>query len=958
MAIRMSATTEAISLQAMSTMGKPNPQVQFLPPPARPPKQQKSHWLAAKRLLRSSRPHPLSSCENVPDYFPTYSPLNSGFENEEALAGLFSEISKRDDQLQEYLDDQRKMADSCDDHSGEERDKFDEEDCSKPREIPEGLVHFQDLVSQFLTFFLQTPYFCLEQRFSADVKWANVVHDLASSRCCPELSLFRRVNVDPKLIAGRIPEEDNLGYADNGVAINQLARFLDVAVVKFLGGVNEHTDPRSVAWALDYLNNLLQSLISSMNNLNSFGWYRAPHMRIRKGTAVGRVSLSYPLQPPLIFNPPVVVVGTPPTSPRVSPVRSSGASLQLSIPSSLPQQLPSPNASIRDPVTGQHSPNLSPLAVLQVRSPASGESSSSSSSSVSPSASSNRSKCDKAAESSSSGAAPASSSGGRSRRTSRQEFSSNLPILEPPLSRSNCSSSSPSPTREKAQPDPTLQQGHSHPPLHGILKAPSVNSVVSPLRSPNAARPAADRQRRPTPAGPPPGLVIPRGGKANNNLSSPIFSPRQGSMNIIEEDEEGDNSTGSREEMECRQHSATSTEFPKESGSEKQIHVTSVTVDVPLRHGSGNHAPSALTSDRELLSHSVENLFSDCVWTEGRERVRSPSPRLDSESGSDNNEGDAHIQFSCHPPGHDQMRPAPHLIPPPPLSPPSLAPSPLFRDSSSLHSSLSPPPGSSVLHSLSPSPPPLPISSKDMPRVDVGHELSNLVNAEGRISLLAILHAISKLPSCKEVWSDEVSEKCFTLIQFCIDVGLPQKEEPMSQHGSRKKGSSSLAATLQERRRWLMKQEKTTERSPEKPWLEHGKCIVKFSLSALIQCSTCSMVGCSSADGLCRLQKFVVPTSSRASMYNKLNRNLKRISLHSPKVFREAVISFAQPSSSSCQKLFSFLHVVLQYCTHSSGMGGPFTDTVVVGVAGAVVDRLASLDLSENSIQEVFMCDN
>ena len=933
MAVRMNATTEAISLQDIGTMGKPSPHVQFLPPQPKPPKQQKSHWLAAKRILRSSKPHPHTASEKVPDYLPMYVPLSSGFESEETLARLLTEVSKRDDQIQQYLDE-RKCVDSFDygsfDRSEEERDKFDEDDSSKPKEIPEDLAHFQDFVCQFFAFFLQTPYFCLDRRFSADRKWANVVHDMASSRSCPELLLFRRVMVDPRLIAGRVPEEDNLGYADNGVAINQLARFLDVAVVKFLGGVNEHTDPRSVAWALDYLTTLLQSLISSMNNLNSFGWYRAPHMRIRKGTAVGRVSMSYPLQPPLIINPPVVVVGTPPTSPH-----AFGASYQL----------PSPNT--RDPVTGQHSPHLSPLAVQQVRAPVSGESSSSSSSNVSPATSSislpavknSRSDCE-SREASSSGATPP---GGRSRRTSRQEFPSNPPMLELPQSRSNRSSSSPIPKREKAQSDTAHQQCPSHPPpLHGILKTP-LDIVVSPPRSPNASmssRAAAGRQRRPTPAGPPPGLVLPGGGKANNFHSSPVSSPRRGSMNMIKEDhEEEEIAVGSEEQLEAKQQSAK--QLPKDLGSDRQL---SLATDIPLGSGNGSHS-SALNSDREDLSHPDSTLSPDHS-SRRRERVRSPSPHLGSISESEDNDGDVPIQFSCQLPGSDHAT-TPHRTLTPPLSPSS-------RDSSSLRSSLSPPPGSSTLRSLSPSSPPPPlISPKDMPRVDVGHELSTLTNAEGRISLLAILHAVSKLPSCKEVWSDEVSEKCFTLIQFCIDVGLPQKEESISQQG-KKKGASGVASSLHERRKWLMKQEKTTERLPEKPWNEHGKFIIQFALSALIQCSTCSLVGCSS-DGMCRLQKYMVPTASRASMYNKLIRNLKRISLHSPKVFREAVTSFAQPSSSSCQKLFSFLHVVLQYCMHSSGMGmgGPLTDTMVVGMAGAVVDRLASLDLSEDSIQEV-----
>ncbi len=978
MAVRINSGAEVISLQTMGTLGKPASaphSVQFLPP-QKPAKQQRSNWQVVKKLLRSSRPNPLANLERIPDYPPnSYLPLHSGFEDEETLAKVFSEITKRDDQLQEYLDakkaDALEISDSFD-LTEEGRDKFGMDGTPEPKETPEDLAHYQDYVNQFLSFFLQSSFSHSERNFAGDPKWTEVVQCLASSRNCPDLTLFRRVAVDPKLIAGAVPEEDNIGYAGNGVAVNQLARFLDIAVVKFLSSVNEHTDSQSVTWALDYLINLLQSLISSMNSLNSFGWYAAPHMRIRKGTAVGRTSISYPLQAPIILHPPppVVVVGTPPTSPRASPernVRNSAASLSSAEASSL-----SPNA--RDPVTGQHSPSLSPLAIRHTAA-------------LSPSTSPRESSFDmnflsrkdgqngrsgqfesRAQESDGAMGKAAAGEGRRSRRTSRQEVKV---FVKPPAKddlsppRSNRSASySPSPTTERA--------------LHGILKTPSLETVVSPPRSPNASQdklsgasspknPASGRQRRPTPVGPPPGLILPQS-KVNHH--SPGSSPRQSRMNIIEEGEDEDEHRTSSGSL---QHSTASSE----NGSNSSLHrppLNTTAMDFPhcQRHTFGS--PRDLQVMRDRLScdrvftreKSSPDRYRDRISPDRtRDDLCSPpstgSHRLGSISENEDDEFEVPLQLS-HPPcgkrteqtsatNYDISQSASPTSPP--LSS-SVSPTP-----SPVHRSLSPPPvGVSTRGSYSVSPPPQ--APKKLPVVNEHHELRTLTNAEGRISLLAILHAIARLPNCKEVWSDEVSDRCYALIQFCIDIGLPPKGDSAAQRTKKKAASSSSAVTgsLQDKRKRMVRQENMSEKLvSEKPWVEHGKYIVEFSLRALIQCSTCSLVGCS-ADGFCRLQKFVVPSTARSSMFSKLIRNLKRISLHSPKVFREAMVNFAKPSASSCRKLFSFLHVVLQYCMHMDGaqLGGPLTDVIVVGVAGVVVDRLAILDLSEESIQEVCLC--
>lgn len=315
---------------------------------------QKSRWPAVKKVLwNSNRNRGLSSSKfdlKVPNYCESHVPIHSTFSDEQSMAPLLAEVDSKEVALQRQLNTSTnatsaKVVFDMSVDEDETRDTF-ETSLPHPKRPPGDFHQYQEFVSMFLNVFLQSRFSKNTSGISPENDPSDIVQNLASRRSCPDVWLFRRVAINLDLVAAISPDDDNPGYADNGVAINQLARLIDVAVLQFLSTVNEHTEVYSILWALDYMKNLLSSLINSMNSLNSFGWYGAPHIRIRKGTNIGRRSVTYPMQPP-VFNPPppVVVVGTPPASPSVSPERVVSP--------------PTTTEELRDPVTGQRSPVLS-----------------------------------------------------------------------------------------------------------------------------------------------------------------------------------------------------------------------------------------------------------------------------------------------------------------------------------------------------------------------------------------------------------------------------------------------------------------------------------------------------------------------------------------------------------------------------------------------------------------------
>ena len=618
-------------------------------------------------------------------------------------------------------------------------------------------------IDSFISLLLQSSF---EGRLETDAH--NIILTLIHSQQCPDLPIFRRVCIEPSLVANDVPEIDNPGL-HRGIPVNQLARYCDVAVVRFLSTVTEHTQNQAVMCALQYVQNLLNSLITSLNTLSTFGWYGAPPMRIRKGTTTSRHSVTHP--PPNLAAlqqqhqqqsstlPEVnIVAGTPPTSPQ----RTRG-NLE----------------SFLDPETGQRSPIPSPPSVPSSSAPG-------------------RSQDDTRARSQTSGAVE--EGGGRQRRTSRQEPNSQLNAFPSHSGRSQTHS----------------QGGMLHSPRSKRgLSPPSVASIPEETDS-----------------------SAPRG-----RSRSPEF-----------------------------------TQFEMDG-------------DDDMARSPSNYS-SRLSTRSEILQQS-------CL-------------------GSIEEEEDG----------------GPATEPPPP---PSRSHRPL---SFSEHSDTDEDDVRSKLPSQKPS------EATDIPQVDVAKELETFITAEGRISLLAILRAISNLPQNPDLWGNDLGLKCFSVIQLCMNLGLVQAEESKP---------SEAKLSQQDRRQRFRKQGNfafTKMAKSENPSQVHSKKVVEFATHALIQCAVSVMVGCVSEPNLCRLSHKHLPNQSRF-IHDKLIHNLRRIHVHRSS-FRQALVEFAQPSGSSCRKLFHFLHVVLQYC-HRSREGA--VDSLLAAIVSAVlrvaVDRLAQLDLAEDTIQNV-----
>ena len=238
--------------------------------------------------------------------------------------------------------------------------------------------------------------------------------------------------------------------------------------------------------------------------------------------------------------------------------------------------------------------------------------------------------------------------------------------------------------------------------------------------------------------------------------------------------------------------------------------------------------------------------------------------------------------------------------------------------------------------------------TKKLTKEDIERELRTLITYEGRISLLAILNAIIKLPSSPTLWTEDswdACHKCFSLIQFCMDFGLD---------------SSSKNATIEKPAKRLQQQLLSKSMLVhEKASLTYSRLVLQYAVKALIHCAVCTYAGCSS-DG-CLLGAFSLQRNSRnaSQNLNKMIHQLERLYSNSPPQFRAAIIEFSY--CSNLKQVFHFLHVILQYCPRGSSRdplepSSSRRDALIV-LSGAVfrivVDRMLLLDLSEQTVQHV-----
>ena len=672
---------------------------------------------------------------------------------------------------------------------------------------PISVESYQDTVISFIALYVQSKFMSFNSGIGEEQDRHGIISSLAA-RGCPALPIFRRVCIDPNMIASETPEFENTGICRN-IPINQLARFCDVAVLRFLSSVTERTSTRAVYWALEYLHHLLSSLIASLNLLNSFGWYGAPPIRIRKGTTMSRHSISYPVIPPM----PVVVVGTPPSSPLnvlITPDRDLTPEL--------------------DPETGQRSPlsmssspsHLPPHTILLQQPPF-------------------------------------------VRASTPPESLRLLPhsnTLSAPSDLSSMKSAS--------------QKAHVN--LDG-----EVGGEGSRIRSYTGdAAPPPSRQRR-TSRQEHHGLDLIGVRPANPPLFRAFTPPKQG----------GGAGVGSMEsileERNASQERMFSMESFERSGSFEEI-----------KDGLPFGSPSR--SSQLAISHRAQHKRERSLTPLQLDSIEEVKGDTDDVENQDGNSGDVGNRF------------------------------PSVSDDDEVHSK-----PTTVVSKL-------PELKKPL-EFDEQKELDTLMNAEGRISLIALLNAIANLPQTEQLWTDKVGQKCFSLIQLCMNLGLPPRS-----------GQDTSDRTLvKDRRKKLQKQDPVEAKSPtkvkQKPHIVYSNAIIEYSVKALIQCATSMIVGCT--NDKCRLAHIQLHNPSR-SIHDKLLHMFRRIHTHSPANFRLALTNFAKPTDSSCRKLFHFLHVMLQYCVPGQDIHlNALLMAIVVAVLRLTVDRLLQLDITESSIQNV-----
>ena len=238
-------------------------------------------------------------------------------------------------------------------------------------------------------------------------------------------------------------------------------------------------------------------------------------------------------------------------------------------------------------------------------------------------------------------------------------------------------------------------------------------------------------------------------------------------------------------------------------------------------------------------------------------------------------------------------------------------------------------------------PEPLVIKGTTLSDEDIQRELQSFITHEGRISLLAILKAVIQLPSSATLWTDdswEACNKCFSLIQFCMDFGLEAfSKEPLT-----------------EPKRLIRQKSVLPDRKHEKASVTYSRYVLQYAIKALIHCAVCTYTGCSSNS--CLLSSYSLQNTRNASQnLNKMTHLLERLYSNSPLQYRDAVMEFSRQAT--LKEVFHFLHVMLQYCPRSTSKRDnhePSSSIVLsASVFRIIMDRMIMLDLNEPTVKHV-----
>ena len=228
---------------------------------------------------------------------------------------------------------------------------------------------------------------------------------------------------------------------------------------------------------------------------------------------------------------------------------------------------------------------------------------------------------------------------------------------------------------------------------------------------------------------------------------------------------------------------------------------------------------------------------------------------------------------------------------------------------------------------------------------DIQRELQSFITYEGRISLLAILKSVIQLPSSATLWTDdswEACQKCFSLIQFCMDFGL----------------EASTKESLNEPKRLIRQRSLLgADKKQEKASATYSRHVLQYAVKALIHCAVCTYSGCSSNS--CLLSSYSLQNTRNASQnLNKMTHLLERLYSNSPLQYRDVVMEFSRQAT--LKEVFHFLHVMLQYCPRSPTKREnhePSSSIVLsASVFRIIMDRMILLDLNEPTVKHVSVC--
>jgi len=233
-------------------------------------------------------------------------------------------------------------------------------------------------------------------------------------------------------------------------------------------------------------------------------------------------------------------------------------------------------------------------------------------------------------------------------------------------------------------------------------------------------------------------------------------------------------------------------------------------------------------------------------------------------------------------------------------------------------------------------------------------ELQSGVNREGRIGLIAILHAIAKLPvkisgnvlyDDNTVWNMSICDKVFRLIQKCLNS---------CNHSESDDSRSASAATASTKRRAYQQHRQNLRPNTQQksPLLIYSSHVLQRAFSALIQCGLYIRCVAQSNIGECYRRAY----KEHSELSNELRNKLRTIFTAAGNASKQYVKNFIKKES--VEKVLLFLHSVLNFCKSpqlDETLGDWFEVKVklVVFSLKDLVDKIVCLDMAESAIKKV-----